>query len=105
MERLSLGLLLCGMLACCSSPHAKDFAGKGPALDPKDYFSGRLQSQGTVTGPNGKVQEHFSTRLHGVPNRDGLLLIQDFVFDSGRKVHRVWDIHTVDAHLQLHLQP
>ncbi|WP_395738505.1 DUF3833 family protein [Prosthecobacter sp.] len=100
LDRLALGLCLslCIMMASCSGPHARDFAGKKPALDPKDYFTGHLRSQGTVKGPGGKVQDHFSTQLHGVPNRDGLLLIQDFTFDSGRKVHRVWDIHAVDAH-------
>ncbi|WP_395748364.1 DUF3833 family protein [Prosthecobacter sp.] len=98
LDRLALGLCLCLTLACCSVPHARDFAGKKPPLDPKAYFTGHLSSQGTVKGPGGRVQDHFTTRLHGVPNRRGLLLIQDFDFQSGRKVHRVWDIRVVDEH-------
>jgi hypothetical protein len=98
LYRLALGLCLCGFLAACAGPRARDFAGKGPTLDPKAYFSGHIRSWGMVEGRSGKVSDQFSTHMHGVPNRNGLLLVQDFTFASGRKEHRVWDIRVVDAH-------
>ncbi len=98
LARLALGISLCATFTSCALPRARDFAGKEPTLDPKAYFTGHIQSRGIVKGPGGKVSDRFSTRMHGVPNRNGLLLIQDFSFASGRKVHRVWDIKVVDAH-------
>ncbi|WP_395745474.1 DUF3833 family protein [Prosthecobacter sp.] len=95
---VTLGLCLCGGLASCSGSRARDFADKGPPLDPKAYFSGHLQSSGMVQNHGGKVRDEFTTRIHGVPSQKGLLLIQDFTFASGRKVHRVWDIDVLDAH-------
>lgn len=98
LTRLFLGLCLWGSLASCSGPRARDFKGQGPTLDPKAYFSGHVRSWGVVEGRNGKVSDQFSTQMHGVPRPDGLLLRQDFTFASGKKEHRVWDIHVVDAH-------
>jgi hypothetical protein len=98
LSRLTIGLYLCGGLISCTGPRARDFAGKGPTLDPKAYFSGHVRSWGVVEGPGGKVTDQFSTQMHGVPHADSLLLIQDFTFASGRKEHRVWDIRVVDAH-------
>lgn len=95
---LALAFCMCGLLASCAGPRARDFKDQGPPLDPKAYFSGHLQSRGVVEGLSGKVRDQFSTQMHGVPNRNGLLLIQDFTFASGRKEHRVWDIRIVDAH-------
>jgi len=94
----AFALCLCGSLASCSGPRARDFKSKGPPLDPKAYFSGHVRSWGMVEGRNGKVSDQFSTQMHGVPRPDGLLLRQDFTFASGKKEHRVWDIRVVDAH-------
>ena len=94
----AFALYLCGSLASCSGPHARDFKSKGPTLDPKAYFTGHVRSWGVVEGPNGKVSDQFSTQMHGMPRPDGLLLRQDFTFASGKKEHRVWDIRAVDAH-------
>jgi len=95
---LAFALCLCGSLASCSAPRARDFAGKGPQLDPKAYFSGNIRSWGMVESRSGKVTDQFSTHMHGVPRKDGLRLSQDFHFASGRHEHRVWDIRVVDAH-------
>ncbi len=95
---LAIGLSLCCSLISCAGPHARDFAGKGPALDPKAYFSGHIQSWGIVEGRSGKVSDQFSTHMHGVPRSDGLTLTQDFTFANGRHEHRVWDIRVVDPH-------
>lgn len=95
----TLALFALGVvMASCSGPRARDFADKGPPLNPKAYFSGHLQSSGMVIGRTGKVHDQFTTRMHGVPSKNGLLLIQDFTFASGRKQHRVWDIDVLDAH-------
>lgn len=94
----AFALCLCGSLASCSGPRARDFEGKEPTLDPKAYFSGHVRSWGVVEGSTGKVSDQFSTQMHGVPRPDGLLLRQDFTFASGKKEHRVWDIRVVDAH-------
>ncbi len=98
LRQLVLGLCLCGSLASCTGPRARDFAGKGPALDPKTYFSGHVRSWGMVEGRSGKVSDQFSTHMHGVPRPDGLRLTQDFTFASGRREHRVWDIRVLDPH-------
>jgi hypothetical protein len=98
LMRLMLGIILSGSLACCAGPRARAFAGKGPTLDPKAYFSGHVQSWGTVEGRGGKVSDQFSTQMQGVPYKDGLRLTQDFNFVSGKHERRVWDIRVVDAH-------
>lgn len=98
LRQLALGLCLCASIISCTGPRARDFAGKGPRLDPKAYFTGHIRSWGMVEGPSGKVSDQFSTQMHGVPSADGLRLTQDFTFTNGRKEHRVWDIRVVDAH-------
>ncbi len=98
LRGLIVRLCLCGSLASCTGPRARDFAGKGPPLDPKAYFSGHVRSWGMVESRSGKVSDQFSTQMHGVPRSDGLRLTQDFNYASGRHEHRVWDIHVVDAH-------
>lgn len=96
---LTLGLCLFVVsLASCSGPRARDYAGKGPPLNPKAYFSGHLQSRGAAQELGGVVRDQFSTKVHGVPSKKGLLLIQDYLFADGKKVHRVWDIDVLDAH-------
>ncbi|MDI1311169.1 DUF3833 family protein [Prosthecobacter sp.] len=101
MTSVSQTLALIALAVCmasCSGPRARDFAGKGPRLDPKAYFSGHIRSWGMVEDRSGKVRDQFSTHMHGTPRSNGLRLTQDFTFASGRHEHRVWDIRVIDAH-------
>lgn len=70
-----------------------EFAGKGPAFDPRQHLSGPIQCEGVIYGPLGRVASRFVADMHGTWDGNMGLLREDFRYDSGLAQARLWTLH------------
>ena len=94
-------LLLLGLLAgisACSAPTAKDYAGKTPELDARDYLNGDLEAWGAFQSRTEMAEPRFYIKLHGEFDRMEGTLHEDFTYDDGHTQQRVWHLQFSDDH-------
>lgn len=98
--RLAVLLLAVGSATGCASLQPKAFAGASPSFDPVAWFTGPTRSWGVIENRAGEPKSRFHTLLVGRPdgNGDGIVLTQDFTFDSGRQQQRIWHLKRTGAH-------
>lgn len=72
---------------------ASEFAGKGPAFDPRRHLSGPIQCEGVVYGPFGRVASRFVADMQGTWDGNIGTLAEDFRYDSGLEQTRCWTLH------------
>jgi len=70
----------------------QDYAGKGPAMDPRKHLSGPILCEGVIYGPTGRVTSRFVADMHGTWAGDKCRLAEAFVYDSGVHQNRAWDL-------------
>jgi len=72
------------------SQRPADFAGKGPAFDPRVHLSGPILCEGVVYGPLGRVTSRFVAEMEGVWQGDTGTLTERFRYDNGSVQDRQW---------------
>lgn len=94
-------LLMCLSVftAGCDSMDVHDYQAERPAMDMLDYFSGEVHASGVVQNRSGKVIRRFTLAMHGAPQPDGSLAIQEELsyLDGGHQT-RHWSVRRVDEH-------
>ncbi|MFC2967599.1 DUF3833 family protein [Acidimangrovimonas pyrenivorans] len=63
-----------------------------PVFDPARVLSGRLDSEGVIFGPTGRVVSRFVMRMEGRWDGARGTLTEEFHYDSGRSQLRRWDL-------------
>ena len=78
------------MAGCCNN--IKDYTGTTPVMAFDKFFNGPVRGHGVVYGRNTAVLERFDVDMHTTWHGDKGVLKEDFVYYSGRKQHREWNI-------------
>lgn len=60
-----------------------DYAGTGPAFDPRVHLSGDMISEGVIYGPTGRVTSRFVADMKGRWTNSGGVLSETFRFAAG----------------------
>jgi hypothetical protein len=85
-------------LAGCATMQPQDFAGSKTRFDLIRYFTGHTKSWGVFENGGGAPKRWFMADSVGKLRPDGtLILTQHFVYSSGKKTMRVWQIRQIDA--------
>jgi len=90
---LAAGLLLAG---CTTS--VRDYAGREPQLDLREYFDGPLVAWGIVQNRSGEMTRSFRVDMVGRWDGDTGVLEEDFVWSDGELERRVWTFRRLDQH-------
>lgn len=97
-HRLFVVLAAMAFLGGCATKSVTAFATGRPLLLPEKYFAGHTHSWGIFESRSGQPTSTLTTATDGHWEADGLHFEQDLVFESGKKSHRSWVIHRLDAH-------
>lgn len=63
-----------------------------PTLNIFEYFRGKTQAAGLFEDRFGRIQRSFVVSVDGTVDEGNLTLDEHFIFDDGKKEHRVWRI-------------
>ena len=92
-----LFLLLC--LTSCAAPDVSQYAGKGPVLDLKTYFNGRLMAHGMFMKRGGEVARRFKVTMDASWRQDNGIWVgtldEAFEYDDGEKQQRIWTLREI----------
>ncbi|MEY8839624.1 DUF3833 family protein, partial [Cribrihabitans sp. XS_ASV171] len=91
---LGLGLMVLrrrylGFLA--QSP--SDYAATTPVLDLRHHLRGRIQCDGVIYGPLGRVTSRFQGRFVANWTGDTGVMTEHFAYDTGTTQEREWTLH------------
>ena len=70
----------------------RDFAGKGPAFDPRVHLNGPILCEGVIYGPTGRVSSRFVAEMTGTWEGTTGTLAEVFRYDSGAVQNRRWTL-------------
>jgi hypothetical protein len=82
----------------CSSMLPQDFAESSPRFVVEEYFSGPTKGRGIFFDRFGSSRASFEVLLDGTWNGSVLTLREDFVYESGERSERVFEIKKIDEH-------
>ncbi len=68
----------------------QDYAGKGPAMDPRKHLSGPILCEGVIYGPTGRVTSRFVAEMEGTWHGNKGVLKERFQYDTGTIQNREW---------------
>ncbi|MEO5620491.1 MAG: DUF3833 family protein [Cypionkella sp.] len=74
------------------SERVADWAGKGPAFDPRLHLAGPLLCEGVIYGPFGRVSSRFVAEMQGEWQGNRGVLRERFTYDSGEVQERAWQL-------------
>jgi Protein of unknown function (DUF3833) len=83
-------LVLCAVLAGCSTPTVERYAAERPALRIADYFNGPVQAYGFFRDRSGTVVKRFTVDMQCTWNGSEGVLDERFVYSDGSTQRRVW---------------
>jgi hypothetical protein len=83
--------------AACATP-VRDYAGREPRLDLREYFEGPLTAWGIVQDRSGEVTRSFRVDMVGRWEGDSGVLEEDFTWSDGELQRRVWHFRQLDEH-------
>lgn len=88
-----LGLVL--LLGGCAA-QIRDYEGREPRLDLREYFDGPLVAWGIVQDRSGEQTRSFRVDMVGRWDGDTGVLEEDFVWSDGTTERRVWTFRRLD---------
>lgn len=94
---LALSALLALPLAGCTAS-VRDYSGREPRLDLREYFDGPLVAWGIVQNRSGEVTRSFRVDMVGRWEGDTGVLEEDFAWSDGAIERRVWTFRRLDEH-------
>ncbi|MGE5338728.1 MAG: DUF3833 domain-containing protein [Gemmatimonadota bacterium] len=96
LQRLFV-LVLVALLAGCAAIDPHTYAKDKPALDLRQYFSGRLIGHGMVMSRSGEVQRRFVVAIDARWNGDVGTLDEEFSWSDGKTERRIWTLRPAGA--------
>ena len=79
-------------LAGCAAGAPQDYARDKPALDLREYFTGRVDAWGVVQDRSGRILKRMVVEIDGAWKGDTGTLDERFTYADGTKETRVWTI-------------
>jgi len=89
---MGIALIVKGRFVGFASQKPADFAGKGPAFDPRTHLSGPILCEGVVFGPMGRVSSRFVADMVGEWTGTTGVLKERFRYDTGMVQDRQWTL-------------
>lgn len=80
------------VLAGCSGPDVRQYAGESPRLELSDYLNGELEAWGMFQNRSGEVIKRFHVALTGTWQGDVGTLDERFSYSDGTTERRVWTL-------------
>jgi hypothetical protein len=91
-------LLLCVLLAGCTSLRPQDFAAAVPRFEPDKFFEGSVHSWGVIETRSGSPKSRVRADLTGRREGSDVVVTQNFTFEDGHTQQRIWRIRRIDEH-------
>jgi hypothetical protein len=98
VNRRIASILLAVMLLAGCTTSVRDYAGREPQLDLREYLDGPLVAWGIVQDRSGEVTRSFRVDMVGRWDGDTGVLEEDFTWSDGATERRVWTFRKVDEH-------
>jgi hypothetical protein len=92
MFRRAIAGLAALALAGCATVAPQDYAREKPALDLREYFTGRVDAWGVVQDRSGRILKRMVVEIDGAWKGDTGTLDERFTYADGTKETRVWTI-------------
>ena len=92
MIRKAIAGLAALALAGCAAVAPQDYARDKPALDLREYFTGRVDAWGVVQDRSGRILKRMVVEIDGAWKGDTGTLDERFTYADGTKEARVWTI-------------
>lgn len=92
MIRKAIAGLAALALAGCATVAPQDYAREKPALDLREYFTGRVDAWGVVQDRSGRILKRMVVEIDGAWKGDTGTLDERFTYADGTKETRVWTI-------------
>ena len=80
----------------CAGTKSIYFSKTNTNTDPVQFFIGHTHSAGVLENAGGKPTAEVKTKTFGIVKKDSILIEQD-LFQDGKKNHRSWKLLKVDA--------
>ncbi len=87
---LTVGVMV--MLSGCSDHKLEKYRDTKPVVQFDSFFNGPVKGYGVVYGRSGEVKERFTVDMVGSWQGNTGKLEEDFVYYSGKKQHRTWNL-------------
>lgn len=91
LHKLFILSLLAG-LGACSSPDVKQYASNLPALEPEQFFNGKLSAHGVLKNRSGEVTRYFTASIDASWDQGVGTLVERFEFNDGEIQFRTWTL-------------
>ena len=95
---LAAGLAGMALLLAGCAAQVRDYEGREPRLDLREYFDGPLVAWGIVQDRSGEVTRSFRVDMAGRWDGDTGVLEEDFLWSDGSTERRVWNFRRIDEH-------
>jgi hypothetical protein len=87
-------LLLCAaLLAGCGGVEVSQYREQTPALELRQFFTGRVEAWGMFQKRSGEVIKRFHVQINSRSEGDRFIMHEDFTYSDGTRQTRVWTLH------------
>lgn len=89
--KIVISIFFVFMMASCTAD-LSDYQKTSPAINIKDYFTGRIVAWGMIQNYEDKLIRHFCVEIDGSWEGNKGLLAEKFYFDDGEISYRNWQL-------------
>ncbi|WEK11749.1 MAG: DUF3833 domain-containing protein [Candidatus Pseudomonas colombiensis] len=87
-------LVLCAaLLAGCGGVEVSQYREQTPALELRQFFTGRVEAWGMFQKRSGEVIKRFHVQINSRSEGDRFIMHEDFTYSDGTRQTRVWTLH------------
>lgn len=96
MKKSLLALMV--LMTGCSGTDVKEYEGREPKVDVRQYFNGHVEALGVFINRSGIVEEQFHVDMKGKFKGNEGTLDEVFTYTDGKRGERHWKISFTDDH-------
>ncbi|MCK9799825.1 DUF3833 domain-containing protein [Pseudomonas sp. MAFF 302030] len=86
-------LLLCAaLLSGCAGVEVSQYREQTPALELRQFFTGRVEAWGMFQKRSGEVIKRFHVQINSRSEGDRFIMHEDFTYSDGTRQTRVWTL-------------
>lgn len=87
-------LVLCAaLLSGCGGVEVSQYREQTPALELRQFFTGRVEAWGMFQKRSGEVIKRFHVQINSRSEGDRFIMHEDFTYSDGTRQTRVWTLH------------
>lgn len=93
MFKTSILVLCAALLAGCGGVEVSQYREQTPALELRQFFTGRVEAWGMFQKRSGEVIKRFHVQINSRSEGDRFIMHEDFTYSDGTRQTRVWTLH------------